>query len=212
MTRQVVLDTETTGLNPAHGHCIIEIGCVEIVGREITGNCYHQYLDPHRPIDREAERIHGLSNRFLRGMPLFSQIRDELMEFIGDADIVAHNASFDVAFLKAQGCDLSKNKIIDTLKLAKREYPKKFNTLDALCKRFEIVADRTLHGALLDAELLAGVYLKLTGGQETLFSTEEQRLEERPVKYLSMDREPLRVIYASDEDLAADKKLRALKL
>ena len=170
--RYIVLDTETTGLDPDDGHKIIEIGCIEILNRNITSNTFHKYINPNREIDVEASKIHGLTNSFLKDKPLFEEIYPELREYISNSPIIIHNAPFDIGFLKKEHStitvsdDFLDNEIIDSLKLARKISPGKKNTLDALCERYSIDnSDRTLHGALLDAKLLAFVYLKMTIGQ-----------------------------------------------
>lgn len=175
--RQIVLDTETTGLSPAQGHRIIEIGCIELVNRRITGREYHRFLNPEREVDEGAERVHGLSLDELKGHPRFADIADELLEFIRGAELIIHNAEFDVGFLEHE-LRLMKHlqplisqhaKVLDTLTLARSLHPGQRNSLDALCKRYEIdSSSRELHGALVDAELLTNVYLAMTGGQTAL--------------------------------------------
>jgi DNA polymerase-3 subunit epsilon len=176
-TRQIVLDTETTGLEPAEGHRIIEIGCVELVNRRPTGRTFHQYLNPDREIDRAAEDVHGLSNAFLADKPRFAEVFEEFLEFVGDAELVIHNAEFDLGFLDAELNRLepvgpqmrSVCCVLDTLMLARKLHPGQRVSLDALCKRYEVDnSGRDLHGALLDAQLLAEVYLAMTGGQAEL--------------------------------------------
>ena len=170
--RYIVLDTETTGLDPDDGHKIIEIGCIEILNRNITNNTFHKYINPNREIDVEASKIHGLTNSFLKDKPVFEEIYPELREYISNSPIIIHNAPFDIGFLQKEHSmtnvsdDFLDNEIIDSLKLARKISPGKKNTLDALCERYSIDnSDRTLHGALLDAKLLAFVYLKMTIGQ-----------------------------------------------
>ncbi len=170
--RYIVLDTETTGLDPDDGHKIIEIGCVEILNRNVTNNTFHKYINPNREIDIEASKIHGLTYNNLKDKPLFENIYEEFSYYISDSPIIIHNAPFDVGFLKKEYSGISKpisffnNEIIDSLKLARKISPGKKNTLDALCERYAVDnSDRTLHGALLDAKLLAYVYLKMTIGQ-----------------------------------------------
>ena len=170
--RYVVLDTETTGLDPDDGHKIIEIGCIEILNRSVTNNTFHKYINPNREIDIEASKIHGLTYNKLKDKPLFEEVYEEFSDYISDSPIIIHNAPFDIGFLKKEYLDLSKtvnffdNEIIDSLKIARKISPGKKNTLDALCERYAIDnSDRTLHGALLDAKLLAFVYLKMTIGQ-----------------------------------------------
>ena len=170
--REVVLDTETTGLDPAAGHRIVEIGCVELLNAIPTGHTYQVYLDPERDMPDEAFRVHGLSAAFLAGKPKFSDIGAEFSAFLSDAQIVAHNAEFDIRFINAEFSTLGMApidlaRVIDTLALARRRYPGSPNSLDALCERYGIDnSRRTKHGALLDAEILAEVYAELTGGRQ----------------------------------------------
>jgi DNA polymerase-3 subunit epsilon len=175
--RQIVLDTETTGLATSEGHRIIEIGCVELVNRRITGNHFHTYLNPDRDIDEGAERVHGISRADLETAPRFPEIVDRLLDFVRDAELVIHNAEFDVGFIDHE-LGLMKHgqpqithhaSVLDTLMLARKLHPGQRNSLDALCKRYEVDAsNRELHGALIDADLLARVYLTMTGGQTAL--------------------------------------------
>lgn len=178
MSRQIFLDTETTGLSADQGHRVIEIACVEMVDRRFTKNNYHTYLNPERDIDPGAEQVHGISIDFLADKPKFTDVVSEFLAYIGDAELVIHNAAFDVGFLNAELARVKKSPIdkgapkraiIDTLKMAKDQFPGKKNNLNALCERFDIDnSARTLHGALLDAELLGDVYLALTRGQNSL--------------------------------------------
>ena len=175
MSRQIVLDTETTGLDPAQGHRVIEIGALEILNRRITGATFHVYLNPERDIDAGALAVHGLSREFLSGKPRFSDVNAEFLDFVRDAELVIHNAPFDIGFLNAELSKLDDGPmqrycgVLDTLKLAKQLHPGQKNNLDALCRRYFVDnAGRTFHGALLDAQLLAEVYLAMTRGQETL--------------------------------------------
>lgn len=180
--RQIVLDTETTGLEPEAGHRIIEIGCVEVVNRRLTGNDLHLYLNPDREIDEGAQAVHGISNEFLADKPRFEDIAEELDAYLGDAELVIHNAPFDLGFLNAEGRRIdpvhpnleTRCPVLDTLVEARRNYPGQRNNLDALCSRFGVDdSARELHGALLDAQLLAEVHLAMTGGQTSiLFSSE----------------------------------------
>ena len=170
--RYIVLDTETTGLDPDDGHKIIEIGCIEILNRNVTSNTFHKYINPNREIDIEASKVHGLTYNDLKDKPLFEDIFEEFSIYVSDSPIIIHNAPFDIGFLKKEYSSFSKtinflnNEIIDSLKLARKISPGKKNTLDALCERYAVDnTDRTLHGALLDAKLLAYVYLKMTIGQ-----------------------------------------------
>lgn len=175
--RQIVLDTETTGLEHRQGHRIIEIGCVELINRKLTGNNYHIYLNPEREIDQGAIEVHGITNEFLADKPLFADIADSMMEYLSGAELVIHNAAFDVGFLDAELEKLPQPMskiddvcaVHDTLLQARKMFPGQRNDLDSLCKRYEINnSHRELHGALLDAEILADVYLMMTGGQTML--------------------------------------------
>lgn len=170
--REIVLDTETTGLDPLAGHRVVEIGCVELINHVATGQHFHVYLNPERDVPAEAARVHGLTDEFLADKPLFSQVVDDFLTFIGDAPLVAHNASFDMGFVNAElirsgFLPLDKMRMIDTVQMARRQFPGAPASLDALCKRFGVDASaRQLHGALLDAQLLAEVYLELRGGRQ----------------------------------------------
>lgn len=174
--RQVVLDTETTGLEAREGHRIIELGCVELVGRRFTGRNFHRYLQPDREIDAGALSVHGITQEFLRAKPRFADVVDEFLEFLHGSELIIHNAAFDVGFLdhelarvEGRGVVVDHCTVLDTLDLARRLHPGQRNSLDALCKRYEVDnSRRDLHGALLDAEILADVYLAMTGGQTTL--------------------------------------------
>ena len=174
--RQIVLDTETTGLSPEAGDRIIEIGCVELLHRKLTGNNFHHYLNPDRDIHEDAMKVHGISTEFLSDKPRFENVVEEFLTYVQDAQIIIHNAPFDVGFLNAElqraGKPIFKehvNGVLDTLAMAKELYPGKRNSLDALCERLGVSnAARTLHGGLLDAELLADVYINLTRGQDAL--------------------------------------------
>ena len=180
--RQIVLDTETTGLATSQGHRIIEIGCLELVNRRLTGREYHRFLNPERAIDEGAERVHGISNADLEGQPRFADIADELLEFLRNSELVIHNAEFDVGFLEYELTLMNHARpviteyatVLDTLQLARKLHPGQRNNLDALCKRYAVDASgREVHGALIDAELLARVYLAMTGGQTALSLDEE---------------------------------------
>ena len=170
--REIVLDTETTGFDPLTGHRVVEIGCLELLNHVATGNEFHTYLDPQRDMPPDAEAVHGLSTPFLADKPLFGAIVDDLLGFIGDSPIIAHNASFDLNFINAElkrvnRQTLSSDRTIDTVTLARRKFPGAQASLDALCRRFQIdTSDRAKHGALLDAKLLSKVYLELIGGRE----------------------------------------------
>ena len=175
--RQIVLDTETTGLEVSQGHRIIEIGCVELVNRKLTGNHYHQYINPHREIDQGAIEVHGITSEFLADKPGFEAVAAAFIEFVQGAELVIHNAPFDVGFLDGELQRLptsedtleSRCTVIDTLVMARAKHPGQRNSLDALCQRYEVDnSQRDLHGALLDAEILADVYLAMTGGQTAL--------------------------------------------
>lgn len=170
--REIVLDTETTGLSPDNGDRIVEIGCVELINHVPTNNTYQVYLNPEKDMDPGAEKVHGLTNEFLLDKPKFIEIADSFLDFIGDSNLIAHNADFDINFLNSELVRAKKDKInndrvIDTLKIARSKFPGARNSLDALCKRFFVDnSNRSLHGALLDSELLAEVYLELVGGKE----------------------------------------------
>lgn len=222
--RQVILDTETTGLEAAQGHRIIEIGCVEVVERKFTGRTYHQYINPQREIDDAAMEVHGITNESLQDKPLFEQIIEEFLEFIKGAELVIHNAPFDVGFLdhefkrvgKQWGQIRDHSTVLDTLVMARKKHPGQKNNLDALCKRYFIDnGHRELHGALLDAEILADVYLAMTGGQIMLsLAGEEEAGESGAViasrKPVSMERPALKVVKATAEEV--ERHSRALKI
>jgi DNA polymerase-3 subunit epsilon len=215
--RQIVLDTETTGLEASQGHRIIEIGCVELVNRRLTGNHYHQYINPRREIDQGAIEVHGITGEFLADKPLFEQIAAEFVEYIAGAELIIHNAPFDLGFLNAELQRLDGRRepleslctIIDTLVMARGKHPGQRNNLDALCQRYGVDnSQRDLHGALLDAEILADVYLAMTGGQTTFqlsdsgHDTRDGLRGGEPIRRLPSDRKPLPVISASTEELA----------
>ncbi|WP_353216290.1 DNA polymerase III subunit epsilon [Sandarakinorhabdus sp.] len=170
--REIVWDTETTGIMPGDGHRIVEIGAVEMINRTITGRSFHTYLDPQRAMPKDAERVHGLSSEFLTGQPVFEQVIDDFLAFIGDAPLVAHNAAFDMEFLnwelKRAGMPIvPMSRAIDTLEISRKANPGAKHTLDAVCTRYGIdLSGRTKHGALIDAELLARAYIELTGGRQ----------------------------------------------
>ena len=211
--RQIVLDTETTGLEPSQGHNVIEIGGVEMIKRRLTGNNYHQYIKPDRESDEDAIRIHGITNEFLADKPKFSQITAEFIEYVRGAELVIHNAPFDVGFLNAElernGCterieDICS--IVDSLQLARRKHPGQKNNLDALCRRYGIDnSHRELHGALLDSEILADVYLMITGGQtDLLLAGEEEGMGGDgmiEVKKLANVAQGMTVIKATEQEL-----------
>jgi DNA polymerase-3 subunit epsilon len=214
MERLIVLDTETTGIEPSEGHRIIEVGAVQILDREITELEFHRYLQPNRNVG-ESVNIHGISDKFLKDKPQFSEIAEDFIAFIEGATLIIHNAPFDLGFLnnelkmigfkkKVEGiCD-----IVDTLELSKEQRPGTMHNLDALCRRFEIDASaRTIHGALLDAQILAQVYLAMTGGQSNLFQeahpAEAAGEITTPIKPLSADKNKIKVIYATDDEIKA---------
>ena len=210
--RQVVLDTETTGLEPSQGHRIIEIGCIELVNRRTSGRDYHQYIRPDREIDEGAVEVHGITNEFLADKPLFEEISEDFLSFIEGAELIIHNAPFDVAFINSelQRLDMDfvsieeRCSVLDTLELARRAHPGQKNNLDALCKRYEIDnSERDFHGALLDARILADIYLAMTGGQVSLSLTgdfEPERGGFDSIKRLSSERGALKIIRASAEE------------
>lgn len=214
--RQIVLDTETTGLSAEAGDRIIEIGCVELVSRKLTGNNRHFYLNPERDSHEDALKVHGISNEFLRDKPRFAAIADELMEYLAGAEIIIHNAAFDVAFLDKELELLGKppftsfvGRITDTLAMAKEMYPGKRNSLDALCDRLGVDnSSRTLHGALLDAELLADVYINLTRGQEALLiDVEAADAIGAITTRVDLRQFTLPVLLASDQETAAHEEV-----
>ncbi|PLY12189.1 MAG: DNA polymerase III subunit epsilon [Sedimenticola sp.] len=223
--RQIVLDTETTGLEPQQGHRIIEIGCVEMVDRRLTGNNFHQYLQPDREIDQAAIEVHGITNEFLEDKPRFADVVDDFMNYIRGAELIIHNAPFDVGFIEHElkrldpgwGKLASECVIIDTLVMAKKLHPGQRNSLDALCKRYTINnSHRELHGALLDAEILADVYLEMTGGQTILFlegdATEGEESNADGIQRLPVDRPRLKVVRVSPEELALhEQRLQAIE-
>lgn len=216
--RQVILDTETTGLEPSQGHRIIEIGCVEMINRKLTGRHYHQYIQPNRLVDEGAMAVHGITDQFLKDKPQFHQIAAEFLEFVNGAQLIIHNAPFDIGFINHEFAMLRPALprvteycgVIDTLVMARQKHPGQKNNLDALCKRYGVDnSQRDLHGALLDAEILADVYLLMTGGQTNLMlgaesedsnSTSEQI---SGIQRLSANRRPLRVIRAGANEVAA---------
>lgn len=175
--RQIILDTETTGLDPLLGHRIIEIGCVEMVGRKLTGRHYHQYINPEREVEAGAIEVHGITNEFLADKPVFSQVVEEFLAFVRGAELIIHNAPFDTGFINSEVSKVTGEdfqiatlcRVTDTLVMARERHPGQRNSLDALCKRYNVDnSQRELHGALLDAEILADVYLAMTGGQVSL--------------------------------------------
>ena len=215
--RQVVLDTETTGLDVADGHRVIEIGAVEIINRNVTDHFYHQYLNPEREIDAGAQEVHGISLEFLSDKPKFQDIHSDFLEFIGDSELIIHNAPFDVGFLNHElKCIKHKHQniekictVFDTLIHARKLHPGQRNSLDALCKRYEIDnSHRELHGALLDAQILADVYLAMTGGQVSLSLSAETNNQQKKHKAKSGKKvHELKVVEASREEIAEHEKL-----
>jgi DNA polymerase-3 subunit epsilon len=215
--RQIVLDTETTGLDPAQGHRVIEIGCIELLNRRLTRRQYHVYLQPDRAIDAEAIRVHGITNEFLASQPRFPDIADEFLHFVRDAELIIHNAPFDLGFLnhELRRCGRGQTvleqicQVEDTLLMARQRHPGQRNSLDALCKRYNIDnSQRTLHGALLDAEILADVYLAMTRQQDSLFvpaTITDAALNHGQARRLALlrKRPPLPVIRADAEECAA---------
>jgi len=214
--RQIVLDTETTGLDPRHGHRIIEVACIEMVNRRLTGHHLHKYVNPEREIDEGAQAVHGISLEFLADKPKFADIADEFLEFINGAELIIHNAPFDIGFLNAELDRLGRvpvgticNGVIDTLRMAKDLHPGKRNSLDALCERYDIDnSSRTLHGALLDTELLAEVFLAMTRGQNSLMIEPDAA----PRPNIGADgqvrqRKPLIVRHASADELAEHERV-----
>ncbi len=222
--RQIILDTETTGLEPKLGHRIIEIGCVEVIGRRLTGRHYHQYLQPDREIDDGAIEVHGITNEFLVDKPRFADVAADFIEFIKGAELVIHNAPFDVGFINHEFRLLSRThdlleefcSILDTLAMARKMHPGQRNSLDALCKRYDIDnAQRTLHGALLDAEILADVYLMMTGGQRNLLLDGEENAgdtKEQVIRRVQLAAGTLKVMHASNDEIAAhEDRLAAIE-
>lgn len=224
--RQVVLDTETTGLEPNDGHRVIEIGCVEVINRRITGNNLHLYLNPERDIDEGALAVHGISTEFLADKPTFDKVVDEFLAFVDGAELVIHNAPFDVGFLNhelrrlgaAYGSIEQRCGVLDTLVMARQKHPGQKNNLDALCRRYDVEnGHRELHGALLDAEILADVYLAMTGGQTRLSLGGSDGADQggsavaEAIRRLDAQRSPLKVVRASESEVARHSaKLQAI--
>lgn len=217
--RQIVLDTETTGLDPAQGHRIIEIGAVELIGRKPTGSTFHTYINPMRMVEQGAIEVHGITNEFLQDKPVFAEIADDFLKFIDGAELVIHNAAFDVGFMDHEFALLNKGigrttdycRILDTLSLARERRPGQKNNLDALCRAFGIDnSNRTFHGALLDAELLADVYLMMTGGQtklELATQTKAQQQAQGTAGWTPVTNKPdLKVIQATESEVQAHEE------
>ena len=214
--RQIFLDTETTGLSPEAGDRVIEIGCVEMVNRRLTDNNLHFYLNPQRSSHEDALRVHGLTDEFLADKPLFAQVADDLLQYLQGAEIIIHNASFDVGFLNEELKRLGRPKfptfvstVTDSLTLAREMFPGKSNSLDALCRRLEVDnTNRTLHGALLDAGLLAEVYIRMTRGQDSLVQADaEEGSAEFAVEAVDFSQLSLPVLAANDEEALAHASL-----
>jgi len=209
--RQIVLDTETTGLEVSHGHRIIEVAAVEIVNRRLTRRTFHRYVNPGRDIDPGAQEVHGLSREFLQDKPAFADVAEDFLEFVRGAELIIHNAAFDVGFLDLELSLVGRRRIgehctpvTDTLRMARDLHPGKRNGLDALCERYEIDnSHRTLHGALLDAELLAEVYLAMTRGQDALVIDLAPSRASAAIAAVDLSRLTLPVLAASAEELAA---------
>ncbi len=223
MSRQIVLDTETTGLVPEEGHRIIEVGCLELVNRRITGSTFHRYINPQRSIERGAEEVHGITTDFLKDKPLFTDIVDELIDYIKGAELIIHNAPFDIGFLNHEFKLANRHlkpvtdycTVTDSLTVARHKHPGQRNSLDALCRRYTVDnSNRDLHGALLDAELLAQVYLLMTGGQTQLFAeatnNESTQTTSTQIKRLADTRTPLPIIEPNPEELAAHNDFLAM--
>lgn len=223
--RQIVLDTETTGLEPSQGHRIIEIGCVELLDRKLTGSHFHQYLNPGRDVDTGAVEVHGITAEFLADKPPFEDVVEEFIEYIRGAELVIHNAAFDVGFIDHELKQLDPRwgklsdycTVLDTLGMARKLHPGQKNSLDALCKRYDIDnAHRELHGALLDSEILADVYLAMTGGQVSLLldgqsTGADGQAASTGIRRLSSTRAPLRVRHADADELSAhEERLQAI--
>lgn len=219
MKRQLILDTETTGINPKEGHRMIEVGCVEMIDRQLTGNNFHMYIQPDREVEQEAIDVHGITNEFLADKPRFHEIADDLIEYLRGAELVIHNAPFDVGFLNHEFGLVNKSdtiegmcSVVDTLVMARSMFPGQRNSLDALCKRYDVDnSNRTLHGALLDAEILADVYLLMTGGQVSLSLEASNHIDDsnpqaQVTNRSQLDLSKLRVLRASEAELVAHQE------
>ncbi|MCZ2722789.1 DNA polymerase III subunit epsilon [Marinomonas sp. 15G1-11] len=225
--RFVVLDTETTGIDPKQGHRIIEIGCVEMIGRKLTNRHFHVYINPEREVEVEAFNVHGISNEFLADKPLFRDVAQDFLDFIKGAELIIHNAPFDVGFMDHEFSMLGNMPktndvctVFDTLKFARKKHPGQKNNLDALCRRYGIDnSHRELHGALLDSEILADVYLLMTGGQTSLGLSNDDISEKESgdssswtIRRLAPDRSMLKVIRANDDELELhDERLNLIE-
>ena len=222
MTRQIILDTETTGLHPEDGERIIEIGCIEIINRKITSNSFHTYLNPEKPVSIAALEVHGINNDFLADKPKFADIAEQLIAYLKAAEIIIHNAGFDTGFLNHEIAKANQQKalelpdietictITDSLALAKKKHPGQRNSLDALCKRYQVDnSQRNIHGALLDAQLLTEVYLSMTGGQISLaletdhssLVNADNRAHNKRTDKPATEKPPIKVVYATKEDI-----------
>ena len=210
--RQIVMDTETTGIEPTRGHRIVEIGCVELIDRKLTGNTFHVYINPQRHMDDEVIAVHGITNEFVKDKPLFRDVADDFLEFIKGSEMIAHNATFDVNFLNHELNLLKRGhgkvedycSITDSLALARKKHPGQKNNLDALCKRYYIDnSARTFHGALLDSEILAEVYLAMTGGQTSLLlgGLGSEDVDGSTIRRLPADRPLTRVIKPTEAEM-----------
>ena len=217
--RQIILDTETTGFNPLAGDKIIEIGAVELIKRRLTGNNFHQYIQPEREVPPDAIAVHGITDAFLKDKPLFRDIVEDFMNYVAGAELIIHNAPFDVSFINAELAQLPQNRwgkiedhctITDSLKMARKAFPGQRASLDALCKRLGIDnSNRTLHGALLDSEILADVYLMMTGGQtDLMLSSAFENATDKQTRNVSLqkNRHPLKVIRANAAELEMHQK------
>lgn len=215
MMRQIILDTETTGFDPLKGDKLVEIGAVELINRRLTGNNYHQYIQPQRQVPADAFKVHGISNEFLLDKPIFSSICDDFMRYIEGAELIIHNAPFDIGFINAELQQLKPNKwgkvedtcqVTDSLKMARKAFPGQRATLDALAKRYNITAfNRDLHGALLDSEILAQVYLQLTGGQTDLLLHESLESNNIQALHSLQNKVSLKILKASPEEMELHK-------
>jgi DNA polymerase-3 subunit epsilon len=220
--RQIILDTETTGLEPSEGHRVIEIGCVELIDRRLSGKHFHQYLNPERDIEDGALEVHGISSEFLSDKPLFKDIAEDFIDFVGGSELIIHNAPFDIGFLDSELALIGRKdrmsehvRVLDTLELARDLHPGQRNSLDALCKRYEVDnSSRKLHGALLDAEILADVYLAMTGGQSDLGLSFQSpsAADNEPGSFGLAEHPDLFILTASDEEIAAhEARLQTIK-